>query len=160
MVSLYLEDEDLAPLKVDKPLDLQRQIQDNWKRQFDDYARKSRDISIKHNRWLEHAKNNEKRAARRNGIDTEPTDPQKEFRKIFPRPKPPKGREDEFGQFYEEYEEWIKKTFDEDEEDAGILDESVGDFSSVGASVNAQSVDGVAAAAKAGVVDAIPEEKE
>tara|TARA_B110000285_G_C14992833_1_gene547212 strand:+ start:519 stop:746 length:228 start_codon:yes stop_codon:yes gene_type:complete len=75
MVSLYLEDEDLAPLKVDKPLDLQRQIQDNWKRQFDDYARKSRDISIKHNRWLEHAKNNEKRAARRNGIDTEPTDP-------------------------------------------------------------------------------------
>ena len=62
----------------------------------------------------------------------------KAFRKLFPKPEPPKGQEEEYEKMYEWYENKIEETFgkeDEDDED-NILESTTGDedFSSVGGS--------------------------
>lgn len=127
---------------------MQRQIHENYKRQFDDFAKKARLNARHHNEEYDKlAATNPKGVtpamaaeARRNGKPWELTTSAKQFRLIFPRPRPPKERREEFGQFYQIYEDWVRDEFKKDEdEDAGILEDSVADdsnFSSVGASVN------------------------
>ena len=155
---------------------MQRQIHENYKRQFDDYAKKAR-LNARHNNeeYDKLAAKGPKGVvtpamaaeARRQGKAWEITTSAKQFRLIFPRPRPPKERREDFGQFYEIYEDWVRKEFNkDDEEDGDILDDSVADsaISSVGASENAQSVPGgndVAAAAKKGIgADAIADDED
>ena len=72
----------------------------------------------------------------------------KAFRKLFPKPEPPKGQEGEYENMYKWYEDKIEETFGhEDEDDDGnILESTTGDedFSSVGASEVVQSTSGEA----------------
>lgn len=128
---------------------MQRQIHENYKRQFDDFAKKARLNARHHNEEFDKLAASGKGGkvsaamaaeARRNGKPWELTTSAKQFRLIFPRPRPPKERREEFGQFYQIYEDWVREEFKkDDDEDAGILEDSVAgdsEFSSVGASVN------------------------
>ena len=113
---------------------MQRQIHENYKRQFDDYAKKAR-LNARHNNeeYDKLAAKGPKGVvtpamaaeARRQGKAWEITTSAKQFRLIFPRPRPPKERREDFGQFYQIYEDWVRAEFNkDDDDDEGILDES------------------------------------
>lgn len=105
LMCLFLEDHEEKDLKAEFK-DRQKQIYDFYQSEFNKFVKPAKDAK---------------------GPDAQKA----KFKEIFPKPIPRGSNKDTFGEFYDQYEEWVRTEFQksDDEDDAGILD-SEANFSS------------------------------